>query len=270
MDQSVQAIGSFLLNHRYFPAFEEWIINEKIEVTDRLLDLLHLRESYLKGDLDRVKKRAADLGFSFLVAPSLLEQRVYRCVQAMELKLRSGAYDDYLRQLTPLLVDIFRLLVQEHILADLDRYLIEVFKETVEGRSIYRGIRWNQDQIESHPNLVQATFNKYYGEYFNYDHYLSSSHLMKIIEANSQDRHIVDLAKAMRQIEKYTRNIVAHELIHVDDAWLLHRIGKNSSEIHHDVISLANKAGLKDMKQWQGLKLIEKAIRQEYQLGFNK
>ena len=147
MDQSVQAIGSFLLNHRYFPAFEEWIIKEKIEVTDRLLDLLHLRESYLKGDLDRVKKRAADLGFSFLVAPSLLEQRVYRCVQAMELKLRSEAYDDYLRQLTPLLVDIFRLLVQEHILADLDRYLIEVFKETVEGSSIYRGIRWNQDQI---------------------------------------------------------------------------------------------------------------------------
>ncbi|WPJ91001.1 hypothetical protein R0V13_00985 [Facklamia hominis] len=43
MDQSVQAIGRFLLNHRYFPAFEEWIIKEKVEVTDRLLDLLHLR-----------------------------------------------------------------------------------------------------------------------------------------------------------------------------------------------------------------------------------
>lgn len=72
-------------------------------------------------------------------------------------------------------------------------------------------------------------------------------------------------------IEKYARNLTAHELVYVDEEWLEYRTGSSGLEIHNLLMQLTQYAGLTDKRQWQTLTIIEAEIEEELrQLYKNK
>lgn len=252
-----------MLSHRQFKAFKKYIKQHKQWYTSRLVKLLSLAYAYLHTDLETIEDLATQLHFQHLNDPSFLERRVYSYTQSLAIKLHQHEYDDYLRALTPLLVDIMRLILQTTVLPDLDRYLIKVYKNSPDGKSLYRGLQWNQTQIESHGNIISQTWQNYYGDYFSYSHYVSSSHLLKIIVNHVPDPKIVKAAEEIRQIEKYGRNLIAHELVYVDEKWLEYRVGYSGLEIHNLLMELTQYAGLSDKRQWETLTLIEAEVEEE-------
>ena len=262
-DETRRILLQQMLDYQRYQPFKQFIRQHRRWYSDRLDDLLSLAHAYVHTDLKSIEILAPKVGMTFLTRPSLLQRRVYSYTQGLAIKFEVHEYDDYLRALTPLLVDILRLVIETTLLPDLDRYLTEVVKETVDGKPLYRGLQWNQALIEEKPNPIQETWKRYYGDYFNYSHYVSSSHLLKIIDDHVEDPTIRQVAGRMRQVEKYARNIVAHELVFVDDHWLEYRLGMNGQDIHQLLMQLNQVAGLTDAQQWQGLVKIQEAIEQE-------
>lgn len=230
--------------------------------TPQIADTLTLVDSLINVDLATVEELAPALQHDYLLQPSFLERRVYSYNHYLYLSLAKREIADYLRGLTPLLVDVFRLIIEEHIMPELSDYIVKITKQTEDGRVIYKGLQWNEEKIKAKPNRIQSTWQHYYGDTFNYKHYISSSHLLKIIEHHLNNDQIEAATHQLRQIEKNSRNIIAHEILYVDEAWLLNRVQLTSDEIHQLLINLINMAGLADARQWNAVNHLNDQLRQ--------
>lgn len=224
------------------------------------LNLVGLAHAIVKGNLSAIERLAPSTGYSYLTQPTYLEQRSYNFWHYLTIQLKRQEYADYLRALTPLLVDIYRLIIQKYLLPDLNKYIEPITKVKEDGDALYRGLQWSRSAIEGHDNMIQRTFQHFYGSRFNYSHYVSSSHLLKIIELNSKDETLIEKSHSMRNIEKYLRNIVAHEIVYVDEDWVEARIGLSPVAIHQLLKDLYHLAGLNDERQWESLSTIDKKL----------
>ena len=244
------ALVAHMLDYFQYLPLEEFLATRPEWDSPEISDTLALLQALISVDLETVEALAPKLHLDFLLQPSFLERKVYSYTHNLILNLSKRELSDYLRGLTPLLVDVLRLVVMEHAIPDLDRFLVRVTKETSDGRKIYKGLQWNQAKIEEKRNRVLRTWHKYYGNNFNYKHYVSSSHLLKLLMDYADDDEIKETAFAVRQIEKNLRNIVAHEVLFVNEVWLQERANMSSDAMHALLMRLIYAAGLTDQQQW--------------------
>lgn len=256
------ALIAHMLDYYQFIPLSEFLTEHPHWRTSQIQETLTLLQAIINVDLKTMETLAPKLHLDFLLNPSFLERKVYSYTQNLMLNLAKQEYSDYLRGLTPLLVDVLRLVVTQHAVPDLDHYVLQVSKETPDGRLLYKGLQWNQEKIESEHNLVQKTWHKYYGKHFNYKHYVSSSHLIKLLMDYAKNETVKETAAQVRQVEKDLRNIVAHEVLFVDEEWLKSRSNKTAAEIHALLMRLIESAGLKDQRQWDVMKDLNKQLRE--------
>lgn len=249
-----------LLKYDHFQALESEL--QSLEVPDKakLLSLARLGNAILQVDIENVQKLAQNTPFQGILNASPLERKAYYYLQTMSLQLKRQEYGDYLRGLTPLLVDVFRLAIERDFMPNLADYIQPIKKETIDGENLYRGIQWSQTKIDSHPNLIADTWKKYYGHFFNYNHYVSSSHLIKLIEVNSTQSRVIELASQMRKIEKYLRNLVAHEVLNVDQQFFVDRMQMTPTQVHQVLLDLYDEIGLTDSLQRTSIDRIKKEL----------
>ncbi|WP_051221049.1 hypothetical protein [Eremococcus coleocola] len=221
-----------------------------------------LGQALVQGNLAVIDKLAQELDQDQLLRPEALEQATYAAYRALQIQLKRQEYGDYFRALTPILVNIFRLIFEKRVMPQLDQFIEPIKKEDIDGRHLYRGLQWKQSRVEASDNIVNQTFHRYYGDHFNYDQYLSSSHLLKLITDHSQDKDLVAKATRMRAVEKYVRNLSAHEVVFVDQAWVKERGQLSLEEINHLLGELMTLADLKDQDQLNALSKINKEIKQ--------
>lgn len=233
------------LSH-FIQQYPEWQV-------DVLETYIQLGQALITQDMNTIEALANTAQMSHLLEPTALERKLYSYMNYLQIQLNKREYADYLRGITPLLVDVFRLLLVRDCIPNLDEYIHPVVKPTDDDILLYRGMQWTQEVIESTNNIIRQTWQHYYGDAFNYEHYLSSSHLLKLIEHNSTNEAMKHHAMQLRQIEKKIRNLVAHETVHVDIAFIKERIQCAPEEVHTLLIETLHLAGLTDPIQWQSL-----------------
>ncbi|MBF6978368.1 hypothetical protein IU403_04320 [Aerococcaceae bacterium zg-BR22] len=259
-----------LLQYHDYVAISRDIQQEKLSLDSRFMLCLELAQAIMMVNIPKVNELSKRIGTDAFVADSLSKQKSYCYLQAMTIKLIRREYSDYLRGLTPLLVDVLRVLIEHDFLPTLSQYMEPVEKETEQGDKLYRGIQWSKKKIEADDNLIRRAWQKYYGDYFNYDHYVSSSHLIKLIETYSKNSQIIELTATIRQIEKYLRNLVAHEVVYVDEAFFQARIGYSPQQVHQLLIQLFNVAGMTDDKQLYSIKGLNNTLNQYLDTQINE
>lgn len=224
---------------------------------------LQLAQAFIDIDLQTIEQLAPQLNRTYLLKPTYLERRLYSYAHYMYLQYQRKEYMDYFRALTPLLVDLFRLVIEHDFFPELNQYIEAIVKDNEKGKPVYKGLQWKQSKIESDDNLVNDTFRRYYGERFNYKHYLSSSHLIKLIEDHSDNEYVKEKCHDLRQVEKFVRNIIAHEVIHVTDKFVIHRTGLTIEKVHELIRDVFEIAQLKDARQWQIMEDINQTIKKK-------
>ncbi|MBK0347311.1 hypothetical protein JDW15_01510 [Aerococcaceae bacterium zg-ZJ1578] len=262
-------LKKLLQYHDYF-AINREMQQEKLRLNPRFMMCLELVQAMITVDIPKINESAKSLGFNSLLSEMILEQKSYCYLQAMTIKLIRCEYSDYLRGLTPLLVDVLRVLIEHEFLPELSQYMELVEKETKQGEKLYRGIQWSKDKIESDNNIIRRAWQKYYGNYFNYDQYVSSSHLIKLIETYSNNSQVIEIAANIRQIEKYLRNLVAHEVVYVDEVFFQKRIGYSPQQVHDLLIELFKIAGMTNEHQLYSIKWLNNTLNQYLDQQFNK
>lgn len=262
MDQKTLEKIELLLDYQHFVAIGHLLKADQSQQAKEVLALVDLAQAIIATDLGKVKALAQGTKYAFILEGSFIERRTYAYFQTMTRQIWQEEYGDYLRALTPMLVDVFRLAVIQAVEPNLARYIQPISKATVQGQVIYRGLQWDQSAIESHPNKIKVTWQKHYGDHFNYDHYVSSSHLIKLLEDHATNQDLVDRCQQMREIEKYLRNLAAHESVLVDVKYFTDRLQVTPVQVHQALLALMQAVGLNQKEKITIIEAIQADIRQ--------
>lgn len=264
--QKISKDQQLLINHmvdfRQYSVLEKYLKNKTNIYNEKLGRLIQLGQAYLSVNVEEIIEIAPKVDRDFLIKTDDLALRTYAYAHYMNHQFESKEYMDYFRGLSPLLVDLFRLVIQEDINLDINEYIEPVIQTLDDGRHLYKGLHWREETIESHSNIIAETWKKYYGDRFNYSHYVSSSHLMKLIDEYGKDRETIELCNHLRLVEKQVRNIVAHEAIYVSEKIVYNRSQFTIEEIHEKIQRVCLKAGLQDKRHWAILNELDKDIKE--------
>lgn len=255
------AMVDHMLEYNEYRRLAKYIKEETSWKNQRVHDAMQLAQAYLDVNLSLIQELAPRLDRQYLLKPTYLERRVYSYAHYMNAQFQRKEYMDYFRALSPLMVDLLRILIEQDFMPELNEYIEPIIKDTDHGKPIYRGLQWQPVKVESSANKVRETFTRYYGNHFNYNHYISSSHLLKLIMDHGTNEVMQEKCNQLRHIEKYIRNIVSHEVIYVTDEFVQRRVNMSLEEIHqllHEVIRMAN---LTDKRQWSVLDDLNREIK---------
>ena len=127
------------------------------------------------------------------------DERVWQCAEyllTMQNDLRRGEYDDFLRKLTPLLVNLCEL------------YLAKIGKD-VRANGVDNNDKWQQEKI---PKEWLTILNGVFWPKFRDDADLSAASMLPLIRRFGEPR-AAELAAMLREVERTARNPVAHRIV---------------------------------------------------------
>lgn len=262
--QMTESFVQFLLNQHEYRLLDKYLSQRDNLTSSQLNHYLQLAIAILATDTSTVNDLLAEIEDKENLSIPRHNQALHYYMYGMKIKFQREEYGDYFRALTPALVDILRLIIERHMIPNLSNFIEPTYKETDSGELIYKGQVWSKEKIESSRNKVRQTWNRYYGDRFNYKHYISSSHLVKLIADYSHDDQLVDTVNQIRQVEKNLRNILAHEVIYASQRWIESRVNVSLQEVQIMLKRLLKYAGLEDVSQRRLLEQLNQRILNEY------
>lgn len=128
-------------------------------------------------------------------------QNCFEYALSLQVKLQKEEYADFIRGITPLLVEVFRLALLSECDLDIRPYLKEGRDEWDEG-----ALQGTQVDII----LKDAYQGFHYG-------YLYSAHLNELIQRLAKNERLKELSSNLRKFERDIRNMAAHQIITITD-----------------------------------------------------
>lgn len=183
------------------------------------LELIDGAEKRSGLDYNGAKKAFSGHGIKVLETEQSNFAPVTEYLLALDIKVRRREFADFLRGLTPLLADIFEL-----ILLKLG-FSVNSFTYTT-----HAGVRkWSEDKLKQRTDILDALNDKYNGCFRSGD--INSDSMLEIIRELSADDRLIKNCSDLRGAEKKTRNLAAHEIITVNDEWIKKCTGFSASEL---------------------------------------
>ena len=186
------------------------------EVTVRYASAVEMAAARLLFDFRNVDKLSATCGVDFTPIKDSGKRKYYEYALNLEIKLRKNEYADFVRAITPLIVDLFVMVIKKTIGTD-----IYGFCYVRDG--IYN---WDMNKL-SESGIGQKIKGLLDQEYRNgfAGGIVRSDHLAKIIEYDCNDMNVRDLVTELRGVETKVRNIAAHDIVSITEDEIKRRTG---------------------------------------------
>lgn len=156
-------------------------------------------------------------------------QECFEYALYLQVKLKKKEYADFLRAMTPLLVNLFEEILYCTCEIDLRDYCKK-------GSG-----SWDEKKLAG--TDIERILKKEYNDRFRYGN-VYSDHLHTIIMEKSDDEKLKGLVRALREVEKNIRNTAAHEIIAITDDDIKKRTALTGIEIMNAVKELFCYVGL--------------------------
>lgn len=151
-------------------------------------------------------------------------RNIFEHILNLQVKLKKEEYIDFVRGLTPVIVDLFQLALKEYSEITYTDYV------TKDRRGLEK---WDDRKIQKNIKLKQIMDRKFGGNFHGGPIY--SSNLLPIIEEYTNNSKIVEWSRDIRKIEEAVRNLPAHEIVSVTKEWIIKRSGYDPEEILHKI-----------------------------------
>ena len=226
----------------------------------KLKNMLNLARARQDLDTDKIKKSYFDL-YKQMIPIKGNGQDVFEYALNLGNKLEKREYVDFLRGITPILVDMFEMVLRDSCGLDI---------RTLTMRDSHGSLKWDSQSLEE--TEVKLILDKWYRRGFNAeDKYVQSDHLTVLIENKSRDRDLRMLVRKLRDVEGSIRNMAAHEIVSVTDNVIHDRTGLYGREIMDMIRQLFSYTVLaSDNLDWDSYKkmneMIKKLISEEMKL----
>lgn len=214
---------------------------------------LELAEKRLLLDLSGVDKIAKQIAFDCIPVKSSSERMLFEYALCMMIKIKKGEYVDFIRAITPILVDLFELALKVQCKIDVNDYCISFKKKDGTKQR-----RWAMEKLQG-TDVEKALNAAFLGNFKQGDVY--SVHIKALIEYFSTDAQLKELICNLRLVEEKIRNTAAHDIVSVTERTIEDRTGFSAEKIMKMIQKLFSYTGIKIKKEyWNSYDLMNKAI----------
>lgn len=208
-------------------------------------------KEYTEGYFDVIKMAALRLGLNTSEAMKISKEcnldcfpvkdsgklKYYEYALSLDVKRKRGELGDYIRGITPLVLELFRIILKDRYKIDVYEYcsVQNVGKDKKSGSN--RIYKWDEKKLKD--TKVLEMLNKRYPGGFRCD-FLKSDHLCHLIQ--QQDDIIPETSSdigKLREIEFDIRNAAAHEMIRIDEDFI--KTNTSSKSDSKEIFSLIKK-----------------------------
>jgi CRISPR type III-A/MTUBE-associated protein Csm6 len=179
------------------------------EYTNYLL----LAKKRMELDFSVVSKLEKELNIDCTPVKSGDAKKLFEYALSLQIKQKKKEYADFLRALTPIIVDLFEKILHKQCGVNLDDYT----------RTDNKGARrWNREKLENDNEILNILLNKYSEFSFGY---VYSDSIRELIVSKTSDPKLAGTVDSLRNIEEKIRNIAAHQIVSVNDEVIRQKTG---------------------------------------------
>lgn len=240
-------IKKHLLAYDYHAAYE---VGKEIgsDIGEDKLALLELADARMKLNLRRVNKIKIKYGYDFLPVKESNKEKMFEYALGLKVKVLREEYADFVRGITPLVVDMFEIIVKKYCGITIKDYCYYDKKNIM---------KWDQKKLQG--TVALKALEDEYGE-FKYGP-VYSVHLTIIIDTLSSEYSIKEKTSMLRKIEENVRNIAAHDIVSVTEKWVKKQTNKTPEEIMSLIQNLCMMIGIGTKKeQWDSYDAMNQEI----------
>ena len=212
--------------------------------TENYRDLLYLANARVLLDFASVDKVIVKTGVQCLPVRSSSDRKYFEYALNTDVKLKRGEYADFIRAITPLIVDLFELVIKKELKIDINKYC----DQKKQNGTIVR--KWSVKKLNG--SEIGNALNSYYsskGRRFDAKD-VYSDNLRIIIEAMSGNEHLIYLVNEIRKVEQNIRNLAAHEIISITDRTIVEKTGYTGEKIMNMIKELFHYTGIAIRKEY--------------------
>lgn len=224
-----------------------------------LLEMATQRVLLNFGQVDRILKRIAKSGQSSFTLPvtEADKRKYFEYALGLDLKLRRKEWVDFVRGITPLLVDLFDLVLEQKCDIVVSAYTYVSRHNKVR--------KWSEQKLREGqgPEIRRVLDQAYRAR--NNRHFevgpVYSDALCILIEKYAKESRVKTLAKDLRKVEREIRNLAAHDIVSITDDTIKARTGFTSKAIMDKIKEMFPYAGMPiDEKDWESYDILNKEI----------
>lgn len=237
-----EIIKKHILAYDYKAALDVADTLEK-EETENYRDLLYMASRRLMLDFANVDAVIRKTGMQCLPVRTSSERKYFEYALNMEIRLKKEEYVDFVRSITPLIVDLFEMVLEKREGIKIDDYCERYRKNGKEFR------KWAPEKLKGTKigEILDSEYDKDGG--FNARE-VYSIHLKVLIERIEQEKHLVKLVQNLRFVEENIRNLAAHEIMSVTEDTLQKMTGFSGNKIMNMIKELFHYTGLNIKKEY--------------------
>ncbi len=188
------------------------------KLTQEKQKLLDAAEARISLDWNTLVKLSVHKIQAFAPVSDTEKRKIFEYVLGLKIKLKKGEYADFVRAITPVVVDLMELCVKKYCGVHLDYYC------TVNEKGVKR---WDANKLRNSEvnQILLARWPK-----FKYD-VVYGIHLNEIIQSMCSHRKVRRYTQDLVDVEQKIRNVAAHEIVSVADDWIYKKTQSTSESI---------------------------------------
>ena len=199
------------------------------QMSEKTMALLHAACWRLKLNIFGINNELKWLGISILPVKEQKRREIFEYILNLEIKMKKEEYADFLRAITPIVVELFKIGLKQYTGINWKELCIErQEKQRVSKENIERWY-WDTDKLNKRKEIKKVLDKRFGGQFKENNIY--SIHLLTLIEAFAKNNNIITLSKKINSIEQNVRNMTAHNLVSVTENWVKKNCGFTPKEI---------------------------------------
>lgn len=228
----IDLIKKFIRKYDYSAAFE--LGKElKDDISVDAYNMLEIANNRLKLNYKEISKITSNNKYDIYPIKDAGNMKLFEYACVLEIKLKKEEYSDFIRGITPLIVDIF-----EQILKTKMNINVELLCDIRNGVNI-----WNIGKLKNN-DIFDILNNSYIKKGGIKEGPVYSHALAHIIREKSNDNILKSKVDEIVNVEQNIRNLAAHQIVSVTDKWFVDNSGKSPEEIMNIIRYLLVQAGV--------------------------
>ena len=226
------------------------------EPTRPYIGLLKLAAARILLDFPAADRWQRETGADCMPVKSGDSRKYFEYTLGLSIKLKRKEYVDFIRGITPILADLFVIILKKQCGIDMDEFT----KITKRGR------QW--DRSKENTDVWRVLDQKYSdrGGFRGGD--VGSDHLVALIGEYSQDGKLRQLAEELRDVEVKIRNMAAHQIVSINEEKIKQRTGFTGKQIMDKIFAVFSYTDMKIKKDsWQSYDDMNEKIFQAMNAG---
>lgn len=213
----------------------------KSEVDKELIPLIKTTIARIQLNRSNFDKESKELDYKIIPLGGK-ERNILEYALWLQIKYKRNDYADFVRGVTPLIVDLFELYLQNACKIDLRKnYYSEKTRNGIKIDTLDEKKLQQTEEGKKIIEVLNGAFNGKNGTGYEFGREIYSVTLYELIKEFSNDNKVIKNCDKIRNFEKNVRNIAAHEIVGIDDEWIKKHGGENTEGIFNSIKYIVEK-----------------------------